>query len=425
MDEADFVGDATEIGQPLAGKTDIFRKAKLADGAIDNNYPLIADNTSYSNYLHLMTSEQIGMNTLLGYSQVWTRLSDTGGTLASDIMLGYRYYVASKAGSWGKDTAEDFLWPLAETEKFTLWENASVGDRAFFITKANYEAYAATEAYTENVFENQNRLSELLFHTTPIDWEKETYVDDETGAELSYRFHADGKQILYLYGKDLQQAEITVNGKRLYVPDYNDLYNESYPATGNGGILSIGCFADEDITVDIRQSVGNSGAERAVFFGLLDPQELLEAVDTAGRSVTYELDRDSCKLTVESAGEEYLMLPINADGGWHCTVNGEERTISRLAGNLMLVPLDEGTNEITLCYVPRGMKKGAAVTGTALMLLAVWGFLSRLLRRESVLNKIYAGLGCAATGIFAVVYAGFLLVVYVIPVVYTIYLRWI
>ena len=62
------------------------------------------------------------------------------------------------------------------------------------------------------MFENQNRLSELLFHTTPIDWEKETYADDETGAELSYRFHADGKQILYLYGKDLQQAEITVNG---------------------------------------------------------------------------------------------------------------------------------------------------------------------------------------------------------------------
>ena len=49
-----------------------------------------------------MTSEQIRMNTLLGYSQVWTRLSDTGGTLASDIMLGYRYYVASKAGLWGK-----------------------------------------------------------------------------------------------------------------------------------------------------------------------------------------------------------------------------------------------------------------------------------------------------------------------------------
>lgn len=111
-----------------------------------------------------------------------------------------------------------FFGPLAETEKFTLWENASVGDRAFFITKANYEAYAATEAYTENVFENQNRLSELLFHTTPIDWEKETYVDERPELELSYRFHADGKQILYLYGKDRQQAEITVNGKRLYVP---------------------------------------------------------------------------------------------------------------------------------------------------------------------------------------------------------------
>lgn len=120
------------------------------------------------------------------------------------------------------------------------------GTGHFLITKANYEAYAATEAYTENVFENQNRLSELLFHTTPIDWEKETYVDDETGAELSYRFSRGWKQILYLYGKDLQQAEITVNGERLYVPDYNDLYNESYPAIGNQGILSLGCFSDED-----------------------------------------------------------------------------------------------------------------------------------------------------------------------------------
>ena len=133
----------------------------------------------------------------------------------------------------------------------------------------------------------------------------------------------------------------------------------------------------------------------------------------------------NCKLTVESAGAEYLMLPVNTDSGWYCTVNGEERAISRLAGNLMLVPLDEGTNEITLCYVPRGMKKGAAVTSMALMLLAGWGVLSRLLRRKSVLDKIYAGLGCAAADIFVVVYAGFLLVVYVIPVVYTIYLRWI
>ena len=112
------------------------------------------------------------MNTLLGYSQVWTRLSDTGGTLASDIMLGYRYYVASKAGSWGKDTAADSLWPLAETEKVYAVGKCARRGQGIFITKADYEAYVVTEAYTENVFENQNRLSELLFHTVPIDWKK-------------------------------------------------------------------------------------------------------------------------------------------------------------------------------------------------------------------------------------------------------------
>lgn len=131
-DETDFVGDATEIGQPLAGKTDVFHKAKLADGAIDNNYPLIAESTSYSNYLHLMTSEQIRMNTLLGYSQVWTRLSDTGGTLASDIMLGYRYYVASKAGSWGKTRRRFPLAAWLRPKSLRCGKMRPVGDRAFY-----------------------------------------------------------------------------------------------------------------------------------------------------------------------------------------------------------------------------------------------------------------------------------------------------
>ena len=59
----------------------------------------------------------------------------------------------------------------------------------------------------------------------------------------------------------------------------------------------------------------------------------------------------------------------------------------------------------------------------ALMFLA--GAFYHVCFGEKCPDKIYAGLGRAAADIFVVVYAGFLLVVYVIPVVYTIYLRWI
>ena len=57
------------------------------------------------------------------------------------------------------------------------------------------------------------------------------------------------------------------------------------------------------------------------------------------------------------------MLPVNADSGWHCTVNGEERAISRLDGNLMLVPLDEGTNEDYALLCAAGNEKGRGGDG--------------------------------------------------------------
>lgn len=420
-DETDFVGDATEIGVSLAGKTDIFQKVKLADGSIDNNYPLIAQTTSYSNYLHLMTAEQIRMNALLGYSQVWTRLSDTGGTLLSDVMLGYRYYVASNAGSWSENTAADILGLVDGTESFTIWENPIGTGNGFFVSKADYEV--DTGEYSENVFENQNRLSQLLFHTALIDCVEETYTDDENGTELSYQFHADGTQILYLYGKDLLQATITVNGETLQVPDYENLDNETYPATGNQGIISLGYFEDADITVEISQSTRGSGEEKKIFFGFLNPQKLQEAVDASKEAVTYQLDQSSCEISVNSTGEEYLMLPINAENGWHCVVNGKDTAISLLAGNLMLIPLDAGTNEITLCYVPRGITKGMAVTCIALAALAVWGILTGLFKKAGILDKLYTGVSYAAMAVFAIVYAGFMVIVYAIPVVYTIYLK--
>ena len=102
------------------------------------------------------------------------------------------------------------------------------------------------------------------------------------------------------------------------------------------------------------------------------------------------------------------MLPINADNGWHCVVNGKDTAISRLAGNLMLIPLDAGTNEITLTYVPKGMTKGVAVTCIALAALAVWEILTGLLKKACILDKLYTGVSYAAMAVFAIVYAGFM-----------------
>lgn len=182
---------------------------------------------------------------------------------------------------------------LTGTESFTIWENPIGTGNGFFVSKADYEA--DTGEYSENVFENQNRLSQLLFHSALIDCVEETYTDDENGTELSYQFHADGTQILYLYGKDLLQATITVNGETLQVPDYENLDNETYPATGNQGIISLGYFEDADITVEISQSARGSGEEKKIFFGFLNPAGIAGGCGRVEGSGNIPAGKSSCE----------------------------------------------------------------------------------------------------------------------------------
>ncbi len=57
------------------------------------------------------------------------------------------------------------------------------------------------------------------------------------------------------------------------------------------------------------------------------------------------------------------MLPINADGGWHCTVNGEERTIKPARGQSDALPLDAGNERDHALLCAAGNEKGCGGDG--------------------------------------------------------------
>lgn len=417
-----FVSDAQELFGEFGEETDIFHKVKVADASLNSNYPMIAQVPSYSNYLHLMTTEQIVLDQILGYSQVWTRLSDTGGTLFSDALLGYQFTVISETSEKDNGMIEwEGYEPFSDTEHFLIVQNQYSYEPGLTVKKADVKKLEQT--YSENAFENQNQLSELFFGKPFLKTWTEEFANVTENEVLDYEITVEGSGAVYLYAKDLSEAVITVNGRRLLVPSFENPDGLTYPSTYNNGVLALGVFENERIQVEIEQECSDTGEIKRIYFGILDLERFMQSTQERNETCSYELTEDALYMQIDSAGEEYLYLPINADSGWHCTVNGRETEMARLYGNLMLVPLEAGENSVELQYVPRGQKKGVAVSVAAIFAVILWAVLSGIKKFWEPIQKLYIPVSYFAAGIFFLLYVGFLLVIYVIPMGYMLYIR--
>ena len=420
--EVNFVSDAEEVGTLLAGKTDLFHKTKTADLSINHNYPLISDVVSYSNYLHLMTAEQIALNQALGYAQVWTRLGDAGGTLFSDVLLGYAYTLDSKFSLQEEfwNGSGEIYEELGETTHFRAFQNRYCYGPGLRVSRSAYEAMDQT--YSPNVFDHQNLLSRLFFGTDMIEtWAEDVEMLAADGA-MRRTVRVEGKKALYLYGSGIPGVSVKVNGRDVLIPSYEDPDGTVYPSSLNNGILALGMYEGEEVEIILKKEV-DWDVSGTVYFGMLDMGQFARSVSAQGGGIMYETGKNFCRITADSTGEEYLYLPMNADDGWHVSVNGSERKMEALCGNLVLIPMDRGENEILLTYMPRGMKKGGEATAGAMLVLVIWAVLSRIKRVDACLGWLYGKLSCAAAAAFFVCCLGFLLWLYVIPIGYTFYLK--
>lgn len=420
--QVDFVRDAEEIGTVLAEESDVFHKVKIADASLDSNYPLIAGVASYSNNLHILTAEQINALRSLGYSQIWTRLSDTGGTLFSDALLGYQYTVNHRQSGNGDAMQMSCYENYETTEHFSILKNKYTYGTGLRIDLESYRQYNG--AASANVFENQNMISNMLFGEDFFTTWTESFADEKANETLVYEIPVEKEGMLYLYSKELSGAEIFVNGEQLPVPSYENLSGTRYLSEHNNGILTLGLFEGETVTVEIRQTCYDTGIPKQIQFGILDMAAFTDSVaESREDTVTYELGKKSLKISASAKEEEFLLLSVNADGGWKCTINDGEEGMARIFGNLTLIQLKPGENEIVLTYVPGGLEKGAAVTILAVVALALWAALAKIKKADNVIGKIYHGLSYVALVVFALVFAGCLLVVYVVPMVYSLYLK--
>jgi len=404
-----WIYEANALKNDLQLESEGLSRYKDVDSVLNSNYPLVLGAPAVSTWIHMIEERQQIAYQQLGYSIVYTRILDTGGTMFSDMLLGVDNFF-TKLNTNNAYSGTMFA-QTGRSKDFTVYRNQYPLPFGIVFPRGNAEG----NFMTNDVFENQNMIARTLFdkkdNLITLASETPQFAD---GA-WRYDINVKGEQFLYANAAGTGSAlMIQVNDKPLPIPTLGDLNNLQFPATFNSGLIPLGSFKDQTVHVKVFLPDTQGSAIDAFQIGML-PTAQLKTISTtlapANTKPTISGNTVSFKLNAPD-GDRSFFVPINFDKGWECTINGATVPIEPIFGTWMKVDLRQGENNISFRFAPTGFSLGLWLFLTTLLLGIVVFFLSkRVLFNENklILNTTYY--------LFWFVFFGGILLVYVIPII--------
>ena len=389
----------------------------------------------YPNYAEAMGKYSIGHYTSLtdcdvlyalkrmGYSSHWLDMDSTGGTMLTDELLLNKYVIGEK----GRNR---FYEPYDLKGGLSLYRDSNVPAGAVISQVSpdelsdfgDYERMEATDFIAERLFGESGTVQKLAptavngVMINAVEGETVVSVVPDEPSELIYEAEIEGCRELYfdLFGcYSTSVEEDYVNSVEVWVN--GELRVGSYPTSTVNGIIDLGTYEDETVTVRVRVLKDFT----ATSFGLytFDAERAAAAVSSA-ETASITVDGSTVTATADTSG--YVYLPVSWSEGWSCTVNGENASLEKVLGAFCAVKIPKGGGTVQLRFCPKGLKAGSLLTCVGVLLLAV---LTAVLRRESggrlekAASKAVFGLSAVTVLIF---YAAAPLVWAVVNIIYLI-----
>ena len=297
-----------------------------------------------------------------------------GSTLAAESLLGVKYVLTS-------NEMTDSFTELGKRGTVSLYENEAALPFAFFVE----EEMKQVDNEDFNCFEYQKQIYENI--STDVDkkvlekaeWEPVEYVNCEQAEDgflwitdpdeesyVDYRLHLTetGSYYMQYLGSHAAKVVAWINGEE------TDL-GEQANVVKRLGILGPG---DEVMLRCYINGVEAHSLERVYVY--VENEDALhdyaEAVRAQNVEISYRLDD---RITIQCANTKdktaYVMCTIPYDKGWKVRIDGATKEAETVLGNYLLIPVEPGTHEIVLEFVPQGLAVGAAVTAAAGVLLLI------------------------------------------------------
>lgn len=311
-------------------------------------YPTLNHYTSLTDARYLAAMKK------LGYSSYWMETSGCCGTLASDILLSNKYTLDSGL-NWTPTGGGNlgYIVPAG-----VLPENLELGGR----------------------LQLQDNICRLLTGGSIFTQYKPIYGQEVGQAEritlekgsLLYQVQVSQPETLYFDAFDcistnLREAindgfSVKVNGEEVV---------KSYPTQRCNGILRLGSFENESVTVKItvnkRVRVCSFGV-----WGLKSARPLTDSL--INTMLRYE--NGNITGTVEAGEGQGLFLSVPWYNGMKVQVNGRIVQPRIVLDCFMEIPLPKGHSQIKVSYVPAGLMTGVSVSAAAAVLLILFRILS-------------------------------------------------
>lgn len=386
----------------------LYDRTKDLNFYLNANYPFISQTSSASGWMNGSSYQLVQELIRMGYNQFYVRTLDCGGTALTDSLLGYKYTV-NHMPDYNPD-----LYKI-EKGKDILYKNLYYLPFGYFV---NDSFNADTIG-----FDHQNQLYHTLLETeedlfTVVSFEDaETIFDEETEEYHTYiDLDIPEKSILYIFGNGLAPLfsdeiyQIIVNDKVILNPYLYDEGNTYFPITYRNGFLETGTYEGE-VKLEIIGWEDTFTSSGYMEIGYLPISKLSEFVDQ--KSQEYQIDSfevTNSKLTMEidanRSGE--FVIPIAYSDNWKVKLNGEEiNPMSEIDDTFIALNLFRGKNTITIQYVQKGL-----VLGVILTIIGIG--LSILMVKKDFCN--FKVLNAGLVILFWVVFAAFLLYIYINPV---------
>ncbi len=400
-------------------------RVKAQEKRFDINMIGAAGYNTFAHYTSLTDQTTMFAQKKLGYSSYWMELSSNGGTMLSDALLGIKYsiYHINNLTEDANTVYKNSTFALVEAEGTLPLATVIEGENADDIS----------QIHSLNRLENQKQIAQIYFgdrqdlfysytpntsdtvvstSTTQGILQIHPLMGQDGESTLEYNIYIAEEQLLYLdcfgaLSNDLGESyykalEVWVNDRKI---------SDDYPNQGQNGLLCLGKFRDEPVSVKLIVKKSFEVASFGVFG--IDVADTLHALSQVKTAEITQGSPHSFDISATASQGEVLMLTMPYDPGFTATLNGDPVQILTVLDGFMAIPLNVGINEISLSYTPPGIWWSVGILGIATVgavVIAVWQRRTGKLWAPMVLQK-------AAPIAFGASVVCLLLAVYILPVI--------
>lgn len=413
---SDFIAKTEKIREFDIPASDIDRVKNMGN-TLNVNYPFILGRPSLSNWTHSIDQETQKNFGKLGYAIQYTRLLDSGGTLFSDALINYKYTLSvfDLDEKYYNMTYEDHGYKLYEN-KYTIPFGITVPENAKELTYKNYGKFE----YQNALFENIAGKNDLIKTIDYKDYETKNSQKEKDGMLVNeYIFDINNESILYFFsnGQPMQSISILVNGEEIRIPSVKEDENLKYPIMFNNNFVTLGSFKNQKVKVVISSPVDKKVDINNFAFGAFDVDKFTDFTKTYENYITEpKTTKNGLQINVQGSKERpILFLPVTYDKGWNAKVNGKPTEIINLYGSFIGIPLNEGENEVSISFFPKGLKIGLLISLASLLVFAFIYYL-HIKKKMKATGKPFRIIEL----IYYLVFGAVVTIVYIIPIAYNI-----